>query len=58
MKLNNGKVPFNGAKTETEAKKPYEPPKATFIPLKIEERLMKCHKTTVEGCKLSQLSSS
>ena len=23
-------------------KQPYEPPKATFVPLKLEERLLKC----------------
>lgn len=29
-------------------KEPYEPPKATFVPLKVEERLMAC--TKVAGC--------
>jgi hypothetical protein len=50
MKLNNGKVPFNEAKTGTEGKKPYEPPKVTFIPLKIEERLMACYKHNLNKC--------
>ena len=27
----------------------YEPPKATFVPLKLEERLLKCMKS-FEGC--------
>ena len=26
------------------ARQPYEPPKATFVPLKLEERLLKCGK--------------
>lgn len=26
-------------------RQPYEPPKATFVPLKLEERLMTCDKT-------------
>lgn len=30
------------AKQQSVAKQPYEPPKATFIPLKIEERLLGC----------------
>ena len=30
--------------TETERKEPYEPPKAIFIPLRNEERLMACAK--------------
>jgi hypothetical protein len=30
-------------------KEPYEPPKAAFIPLKIEERLMACAKISNSG---------
>jgi hypothetical protein len=26
-------------------KQPYEPPKATFVPLKLEERLLQCFKS-------------
>jgi len=33
----------------TERKKPYEPPKVAFIPLKIEERLMLCNKISFAG---------
>ena len=36
----------------TERKKPYEPPKVAFIPLKIEERLMTCLKYLPLSCKL------
>jgi hypothetical protein len=31
-------------------KKPYEAPKAVFVPLKIEERLLGCLKTNTETC--------
>ncbi len=37
--------------TKTERKKPYEPPKVIFIPLKIEERLMACHKISGSVCR-------
>ena len=30
-------------------KSPYAPPKATFVPLKIEERLLACNKKTLPG---------
>lgn len=29
--------------TQPAAKQPYEPPKATFVPLKLEERLLSCN---------------
>jgi len=36
---------------KTECKQPYEPPKAIFIPLRIEERLMACLKYAANDCK-------
>ncbi len=39
-------------------KKPYEPPKATFVSLKLEERLMAClKKQGVNKCKKAPLNS-
>jgi hypothetical protein len=38
------------SETETAGKQPYDPPKATFVPLKIEERLMACDKVDVGPC--------
>jgi hypothetical protein len=35
---------------ENAGKEPYEPPKATFVPLKIEERLMACLKLDFLEC--------
>lgn len=35
------KIPNNSV--QSTAKQPYEPPKATFVPLKLEERLMGCY---------------
>ncbi len=40
---------LNEEQTDTQRKEPYEPPKATFIALKIEERLMACLKQAGEG---------
>lgn len=37
------------AKQQTDAKQPYEPPKAIFVPLKIEERLLACSKTPADA---------
>ncbi|WPD24691.1 MAG: hypothetical protein SD837_09030 [Candidatus Electrothrix scaldis] len=45
---------------QNKQKKPYKPPKATFIPLKIEERLTKCDKDTsgvTPGCNSGQMDS-
>jgi hypothetical protein len=43
---------------ETRHKKTYEPPKAIFIPLRIEERLMTCGKTEALMCKRYLLEGS
>jgi hypothetical protein len=32
---------------ESSGRQPYEPPRADFVPLKIEERLMACNKTVI-----------
>ena len=32
------------------AKKPYEPPRATFVPLKLEERLLQCYLNNHKDC--------
>jgi len=41
------KAPATAPQSETPVtqKLPYEPPKATFVPLKLEERLLTCDKT-------------
>jgi hypothetical protein len=52
-----GKFYLKEEETKTDSKKPYEPPKAIFIPLKIEERLMACRKTA-GICNKNHLSSS
>jgi hypothetical protein len=41
-----------GTKEQEPQRQPYEPPKADFVPLKLEERLMQCGKTIkfVGGC--------
>ena len=36
--------------TESEAKRPYTPPNAEFVPLKVEERLLACTKAPSGGC--------
>ena len=33
---------------EQKKKEAYEPPKATLVPLELEERLLSCNKTTVD----------
>jgi len=40
------RVPPTAAKTEAQSipRQPYAPPKATFVPLKVEERLLACVK--------------
>jgi hypothetical protein len=40
-------VPPTAARSEAPVtqKLPYAPPKATFVPLKLEERLLQCNKT-------------
>jgi hypothetical protein len=35
---------------ENPPKQPYEPPKATFVPLKVEERLLGCTNGQFTGC--------
>jgi len=39
-------------------KLPYAPPKATFIPLKLEERLLGCAKTVMETACVTGVSAS
>ena len=40
------RIPPTAAKTEAQSmpRRPYAPPKATFVPLKLEERLLGCLK--------------
>jgi len=44
------KAPATAPQSETSVtqKLPYEPPKATFVPLKLEERLLTCTKTVTD----------
>lgn len=35
-------------------KQPYEPPKATLVPVKIEERVMGCNFSTIKNCGLTE----
>ena len=35
---------------EPAQKQPYEPPRATFVPLKLEERLLECKKNGTPWC--------
>ncbi len=45
MTLPKSNAPQPTTATKSSARQPYEPPKATFVPLKIEERLLACGKT-------------
>ena len=47
MKKQNNEV---NTTTQTSSKKSYEAPKATFVPLKQEERLLSCMKVTPQTC--------
>jgi len=49
--------PPTAAKTEAQSmpRQPYAPPKATFVPLKLEERLLACDKMDTSGGCLQQL---
>jgi hypothetical protein len=38
------------AEAQVTQKRPYELPKATFVPLKLEERLIGCTKTAAQRC--------
>jgi hypothetical protein len=40
------------------AKKLYEPPRATFVPLRVEERLMVCTKTALGPCPAPPIANS
>jgi hypothetical protein len=39
-------------------KRPYEPPTATFVPLKLEERLLACEKAGYPPCPAGMVWSS
>ena len=45
------RVPSSAEKTEAQSmpRQPYAPPKATFVPLKLEERLLACDKAGLPG---------
>ena len=45
MKQQNAPTPGPQSETPVTQKLSYEPPKATFVPLKLEERLLTCTKT-------------
>ncbi len=38
-------------------RRPYAPPTATFVPLKLEERLLGCGKTSLPACMLVLVAS-
>jgi hypothetical protein len=42
--------PADAPAAQPAARRPYEPPKATFVPLKLEERLLACDKATDPPC--------
>lgn len=37
-----------------EKKQPYEPPKATVVPVKLEERVLGCNFSTIKYCGLTE----
>jgi hypothetical protein len=53
------RIPPTAAKTEAQSmpRRPYAPPKATFVPLKLEERLLGCTKFVIAVCELGEFQS-
>ncbi len=45
---------WNAMKVEESQKRPYESPKATVVPVQLEERVLGCNFSTVKNCGLTE----